>query len=254
MRQKYFSSMPSEKVETEIDLGDRVAPLTARINRRAKRLIVKVDPIAGRVLVTAPSKRALPEALRFAGERSQWIRKQLDEGGAAQPFVNGGLCPYRGVFHRVVNEGPLRAPVRLSEGEAPTIIVGGDAEHLNRRLVDWLKRKARLTFAERAQLYASRLGKKITRITIRDTRSRWGSCSSDGALSFSWRLILAPEEILDYVAAHECAHLVHLNHSRAYWRTLADLDVDVDGARDWFDRHGALLYAWGVEAAQRKAA
>lgn len=254
MRQKSRSLASAPKVETEIDLGDRIAPLTARINRRAKRLIVRVDPVAGRVLVTAPSKRALPEALRFASERAGWIRERLDEGGAARPFAHGGVCPYRGVFHRVINDGPPRAPVRLVEGDPPLIAVGGDPAHINRRLVDWLKRDARRALAGRAHVHAATLGKKIARITVRDTRSRWGSCSRDGALSFSWRLILAPPDILDYVAAHECAHLVHLDHSPAYWRTLASLDVDINGARDWFDRHGALLHAWGVEPAPRREA
>ncbi|MGD9659490.1 MAG: YgjP-like metallopeptidase domain-containing protein, partial [Methylocystis sp.] len=161
------------KLETEIDLGDRVAPLTARVNRQAKRLIVKVDSVKGRVLVTAPSKRALPEALRFAGERAPWIRARLDEGAPARPFLPGGLCPYRGVPHLVVNRGPARATVRRLPGERPMLIVGGAPAHLNRRLVDWLKREARRALLERAGVHAARLGKKIARIRIRDTVSRW---------------------------------------------------------------------------------
>lgn len=235
-------------LETEIDLGDRVAPLVARVNRRATRLIVKVDAVHGRVLVTAPSKRALTEALEFAGARKGWIRARLEEGAPARPFVDGGMCPFRGIFHRIVNEGGPRAPVRVVVGEQPLLTAGGDPTHLNRRITDWLKREARQALAERAHLHAAKLGKKISHVSIRDTRSRWGSCSAGGALSFSWRLILTPPEILDYVAAHECAHLVHLNHSARYWRLLASLDVDVEGARAWFDRHGAGLHAWGVES------
>lgn len=245
---------PVATLETEIDLGDRIAPLVARVNRRARRLIVKVDSVQGRVLVTAPSKRALPEALEFAGARKGWIRERLDEGAPARPFVDGGQCPYRGVFHRIVNEGPPRRPVSVEEGDQPLIKVGGDPAHLNRRLTDWLKREARRTLSERAHAHAATLGKKISRVSVRDTRSRWGSCSGDGALSFSWRLILTPPEILDYVAAHECAHLVHLNHSQRYWRLVSSLGVDVDAARLWFDQHGAGLYSWGVEAPRERAA
>lgn len=236
-----------DTVETSIDLGDRTAPLVARVNRRARRLIVRVDPVSGRVMVTAPSKRALPEALRFAAARALWIRARLDEAAAARPFVAGGVCPYLGVEHRIVHQGPARAAVTRRAGDQPSLLVGGDPAHLNRRLTDWLRREARDALTARADDYAARLGRRRGPIRIRDTRSRWGSCASDGSLSFSWRLILAPPEILDYVAAHECAHLVHLNHSPAYWRTLKSLGVDAVAARAWFAAHGPALHAWGVE-------
>ncbi|MEX0645013.1 MAG: SprT family zinc-dependent metalloprotease [Parvularculaceae bacterium] len=238
--------LPEAKFETEIDLGDRTVPLVARVNRRAKRLIVKVDSLEGRVVVTAPSKRALPEALRFAGERSSWIRARLDEGAPARPFVDGGLCPYRGVMHAIRCEGSPRLLARVVTEGTPVIRVGGDPAHVNRRLVDWLKSEARAALTERAQAHSAQLGKNFSRISIRDSRSRWGSCSRDGVLSFSWRLILAPPYILDYVAAHECAHLVHLNHSPAYWRALLSLGVDENAARAWFEENGEALHAWGA--------
>ncbi|HXI85817.1 MAG TPA: SprT family zinc-dependent metalloprotease [Parvularculaceae bacterium] len=241
------------KFEMTLDLGDRLAPATLCVNRRAKRLIVKVDAISGRILVTAPSKRAVPEALRFAQTRAPWIKLRLAEGGAARPFFDGGVCPFRGVPHRVVNEGSSRAPVRLAEGAPPSIFIGGEPAHLNRRLVDWLKREAHKALDERAHFHAAKLGMKITRISLRDTRSRWGSCSRNRALSFSWRLILAPPEILDSVAAHECAHLVHLDHSPAFWRTVASLGVDEDACRLWLEAHGGALHAWGVEPAKKAA-
>jgi predicted metal-dependent hydrolase len=116
-------------------------------------------------------------------------------------------------------------------------------------VTEWLKKEARTTLTERVDHYSAMLKRKRGPIAIRDTRSRWGSCARTGAMSFSWRLILAPPEILDYVAAHECAHLVHLNHSPAYWRTLHALEVDVRAARDWFSAHGQSLYAYGAEQA-----
>lgn len=253
MRKRTRDQTPA-RLETEIDLGDRTLPLTARINRRAKRLIVKVDPVGGRVIVTAPSKRALPEALRFAETRAPWIRARIDEGLPARPFEAGGVCPYRGVFHNIVNDGSPRAPVRIAAGDPPLLLIGGDSAHLNRRLCDWLKQQAKRELEARVADYAGRLGKNPSRIQIRDTRSRWGSCTSDRALSFSWRLILAPPWILDYVAAHECAHLLHLDHSLKYWRVLASLDAPVDAARDWLERCGPALYAWGVERPLRRAA
>ena len=228
-----------------VDLGDRLAPLVVRVNRRARRLIVRVDAVAGSVLVTAPSKRAIPEALRFARSKAGWIRRQFERGDSPRPFVAGGECPYRGVFHRIELDGPPRAPVRRID-DPPRLLIGGEAAHLNRRLTDWLKAEARRAIEARVAVHAAALGRRVTRVCVRDQASRWGSCSSAGALSFSWRLILAPPDMLDSVAAHECAHLVHLDHSPAFWRTLRGLGVDVEGSRVWFRRNGAALRAWGA--------
>jgi hypothetical protein len=238
-------SHPSS-LETMIDLGDRNAPVTARVNRRARRLIVKVDAVAGRVIVTAPSKRALPEALAFARTRKAWIRDQLDAGSSAKPFRPGLEFPFRGEVVSVIHGGAAREPV-ICDGAR--IIVSGDERHHNRRVTDWLKKQARAVLTDRADHFADALGKRRGPISIRDTRSRWGSCARDGSMSFSWRLIMAPPEILDYVAAHECAHLVHLDHSPAYWRVLSGLGVNARAARAWFEAHGAGLHAYGVESA-----
>ncbi len=229
-----------------IDLGDRTAPLTARVNRRARRLIVKVDPVKGRVIVTAPSKRALSEAIDFARTRAPWIARELDACAIARPFAAGEVFPFRGALLEIEASGRPRGGVALDSGK---LVVSGDARHLNRRVTEWLKKEALVTLTERVDHYASQLSRTRGPITIRDTRSRWGSCARNGAMSFSWRLVMAPPEILDYVAAHECAHLVHLNHSAAYWRTLHSLNVDARAARDWFSAHGQSLYAYGADRA-----
>jgi hypothetical protein len=229
-----------------IDLGDRTAPLTARVDRRARRLIVKVDPVKGRVIVTAPSKRTLPDAIDFARTRAPWITRELDACAVARPFAPGEIFPYRGALIEIEARGRLRDGVFLDAGK---LVAGGDPRHLNRRVTEWLKKEARAALTERVDHYVRQLAQRRGPITIRDTRSRWGSCARDGAMSFSWRLIMAPPEILDYVAAHECAHLVHLNHSPAYWRTLHSLGVDARAARDWFSAHGQALYTYGAERA-----
>ncbi len=231
-------------LETTIDLGDRSAPMTARVNRRARRLIVKVDPVKGRVIVTAPSRRALADAIDFARTRARWISDELLSGASARPFAAGESFPFRGAPVTIELGARARDGVRIDDGR---LIAGGDARHLNRRVTDWLKKEARAALTERVDFYAGEVDRRRGRITIRDTRSRWGSCARDGALSFSWRLIMAPPDILDYVAAHECAHLVHLNHSPAYWRLLKSLRVDAAAARDWFAVNGQTLYAYGAE-------
>ena len=235
---------------TEINIGERVVPLVARVNRRAKRLIIKVDPVAGEILVTAPSKRTMPEAIRFANERIDWIAGQLSDNLRGKPFIEGLKIPFCGVDHLILNSGGLRAPIRVEHEYLPIIRVGGEPAHINRRLTDWLKSQARQKLVERVDYYCERLGKRRGSLKIRDTRTRWGSCSSDGTLSFSWRLILAPPAILDYVAAHECVHLIHLNHAPAFWRQLAALDVDARAAANWFDNFGTTLFSYGASAAQ----
>lgn len=233
--------------EPALDLGDRRIPVDVSVNRRARRLILRVDPVAGRLLITVPSKRAAPDALAFARERRDWIAAQLTEDAAGRPFADGAVVPYRGAPHRIVNEGGPRAPVRAGVHDgAAVIFVGGEAAHLNRRLTDWLRSEARRLFSERVAAHSAAIGVRPSRISIRDTRSRWGSCNSERALSFSWRLVLAPPFVLDYVAAHECAHLVHLNHSPAYWRLVRSLGVRTKEAEAWLDREGVSLHRWGA--------
>jgi hypothetical protein len=231
---------------TEINIGARAAPLIARVNRRAKRLILKVDPVAGEIHVTAPSKRALPQAIRFAHERIDWIASQLTDNLRGKPFAPGAKVPFQGVDHVIIHDASLRSAIRLDADLIPALRVGGQAEHLNRRVCDWLKREARKRLMERVDYYCEKLGKTRGALRVRDTRTRWGSCSSEGDLSFCWRLIMAPPEILDYVAAHECAHLIHLDHSHAFWRIVRGLGVDARGAAVWLSDHGPGLYVYGV--------
>jgi len=246
--------MPSsDEKRTEIIIDGRATPLVARVNRRAKRLILKVDPTAGEIHVTAPSRRALPEAIAFARKRSAWIATQLDESLLARPFASGDYALLRGQRHLIVHAPETRRPVRIADAPALRLIVGGESAHLNRRIVDWMKREARKDISAAVAHYSEALGVKRRSISIRDTRSRWGSCSSDGAMSFSWRLIMAPPAVLNYVAAHECVHLIHMDHSPAFWRRVKSLGVDARHGEDWLDKNGAALFAYGG-ASRREAA
>ncbi|MEO1253144.1 MAG: SprT family zinc-dependent metalloprotease [Pseudomonadota bacterium] len=238
--------MPSQScLRTAIDINGHQTPLTARVNRRAKRLILKVDPIAGEILVTSPSKRALPEAIAFARERAPWIASQLAAGAGPRPFEIGAVAPLRGVLHDIRQDEVSRRPVRRCDEHGPAILVSGEPAHANRRIVDWMKREARRDLEAAVDLFCARLDRARRPIRVRDTRTRWGSCTSDGTMSFSWRLIMAPPEILTYVAAHECAHLAHMNHSPAFWRVVRALGVDAARGESWLDEHGPGLFAYG---------
>jgi len=224
----------------------RAVPVRLRINRRAKRLIVRVDPGDGAVVVTAPSQAAAPEALAFAASRSDWIAEQMARAPGRVAFAPGVEAPYRGRLHLLAHEAEQRAPVRRAAGAPPRLIVGGARPHMGRRLEDWMKRQARAALAGRVAEHARAMRRPVKRISIRDPQTRWGSCSAEGALSFSWRLIMAPDHVLDYVAAHECAHLAHMHHGPAFWRAVERLIGDPEPAKAWLRSEGAKVHRYGA--------
>jgi predicted metal-dependent hydrolase len=154
------------------------------------------------------------------------------------------VVPVLGVPHRIRRiVEPTAAPVTIIDGE---IRVRGDPAHLPRRVRDHLIALAKRDFATRSRTLAARLGKSVTRVGVRDPKSRWGSCSSTGALSFSWRLIFAPEHVVEYVVAHEVAHLVEMNHSPRFWRVVASLVPDSAAPRAWLKRHRLELLSYAA--------
>lgn len=218
-----------------------------RANPRASRFIVKVDPSTGEVSVVAPSSRSLDRAFDFAREEKEWIAGRLARVPKSVPLALGNKLMYRGAVHllREGREGRGNRPVWIdAEAEVPTIRVQGRAEHATRRLHDWLKKDARRRITERAAEYAERLGVKFKHITIRDTTSRWGSCSTGKTLSFSWRLVLAPPHILDYVVAHEVCHLREMNHAPRFWRLVDTLVDHSERSQRWLSENGAMLHRY----------
>jgi predicted metal-dependent hydrolase len=226
--------------------GDAV-PVTLRLNPRARRLIVKVHPTTGEVTVVAPSQRALNKALAFAHSEQDWIRKRLAHVPKPVLLTLGAKLPYRGQLYTVVAGERGRAPVWFDDGAV--VRVSGNAEHAPRRVLDFLKRETRKRLDERVAHYASQIGARPSRITVRDTASRWGSCSATRSLSFSWRLILAPDFVLDYVVAHEVAHMKEMNHGPRFWKLVELLGVDVRRAQRWLAEHGTSLHRYGPRIA-----
>jgi hypothetical protein len=217
-------------------------PLVVRRNPRARRLTLRLDQASGAAQLSLPRGVALAEGLNFARSRSDWIRAQLETLPPRVTFAAGAQVPYLGDAHVIRHAPGARRGVWR---EAGTIWVSGFAEHLARRATDFFKGEARRELSERARDKAAGIGRQVSRVSIRDTRSRWGSCSSDGELNFSWRLILAPEAVLDYVVAHEVAHLVHLNHGPRFWALVATLTAEVAGPRRWLRENGGALLRYG---------
>jgi hypothetical protein len=229
------------KFET-VNLHGRDVTLRLCVNRRARHISLRVDEKWGGVDLILPARNARSEGLEFAHEKSLWILRQLDALPARVPFVDGAVIPILGSDHIIRHRPGARGFVWLSGNE---IHVAGATPHLSRRVTDWLKKNAREEIGRRADFDAQSVGRKISRLSVRDTRSRWGSCSEDGHLSFSWRLILAPETVLDYVVAHEVAHLAELNHGSRFWKLVDQLCPGNKVPRHWLKRYGATLHRYG---------
>lgn len=219
--------------------------MKVRLNPRAKRLIVKVHPASGEVSVVAPSRRALGGAVEFARDQRDWIARQLASVPVRIPLTAGAQIPVRGTPYRIVAADNLRSAVRIDD-TAREIHVGGAPEHTPRRIVDFLRKTARQDFETHVCRFAARLDVHPRRIAMHDTRSRWGSCSSTRSLSFSWRLILAPAFVLEYVAAHEVAHLREMNHSARFWDLVKGLVGDVETPQQWLRSHGMDLHRYAA--------
>lgn len=195
------------------------------------------------LLVVMPPGLTPRDALRFVHEKTDWVRARLANLPPRVPFEPGHSVPLLGTPHTIVHDPAARRGVWT---ENDILWVSGlSAEHVPRRVKDYLLRRAKAEITPRAHAHAQALGKRVTRVTVRDTRSRWGSCSSTGALSFSWRLVLAPEQVLEYVVVHEVAHMVELNHSNRFWNLVTELMPDSAAPRHWLKQHGTTLHRYG---------
>jgi len=219
--------------------GESVA-VTVRLNPRARRIVMRVNPVSGDVTVTAPNRVGRAAALAFVRGETEWVSRQRAVVPKPIALAPGSSVPFLGVTHHIqAADGRRgRAPVWC---EGNQIFVSGQSAHAARRLIDYFKREAKKEFEESALAFGARLGVKPARITVRDTASRWGSCSAARSLSFSWRLIFAPEFVRDYVVAHEAAHLREMNHGPRFWAHVDTLTPHARKARKWLREHGRSL-------------
>ncbi len=223
-----------------LDLG---APLAVRRSPRARRIALRIDTARRGVELVLP--RGVPPArgLAFVAAKRGWIAARLAQLPRPVPFVEGAVVPVFGVPHRIRREpDPLAPPVAIDGGE---IRVRGAPEHLARRVRDHLALTAHEELAARARRLATQIGRAVAHVGVRETRSRWGSCSGSGNLSFSWRLIFAPDGVVDYVVAHEVAHLAEMNHGPRFWRLVAALMPEHRAARAWLKAHRHRLFCYG---------
>ncbi len=223
-----------------VPVGDRVVDVVVRRNARAKHFILRLTRAGDGAIVTVPARGSLSTARDFVTRHAGWLQSRMAAPVAAAAIAE--TLPLRGRTVAVRLTGATRGLVRLveTEGEAALLVAGGD--HAHRRLTDHLRKEARADIEAAVARHAAALGVRPTAIHIKDTRTRWGSASVRGALNFSWRLVMAPPFVLDYVVAHEVAHLREMNHSPRFWTICRALAPRTDEARAWLTAHGAGLH------------
>ena len=241
---------PEQAAHIEIAHGGEVYRVALKRVATSRRFTLRVRTATRDALLTMPSRSSLKSAREFAKRHAAWIGTRLARLPEPVAFAPRAVTPLRGVDHRIVHRPGERGVVWLEAGErGPLICVSGERPHMARRVTDFLKREAKRELETASRRAADKLGVKIKRVSIRDQASRWGSCSTTGVLSYSWRLILAPPFVLDYLAAHEVAHLVEMNHSRAFWRLVMRICPNVARAKIWLDSHGSELHRYGLREA-----
>ena len=223
----------------------------------ARRFTLRVRAASRDVLLTMPGRGALADARDFAQRHAAWIGARLRRLPAPVPFAPGELIPFRGETHLITHRQGARGTVwvedvlRGPDAKTPRLLcVAGNREHIARRVSDFLKSAAKADLEAAVRKYALVIGVQPLRVTLRDTSSRWGSCSASGGLNFSWRLILAPAFVLDYLAAHEAGHLIHLNHSDRFWTLVNSLCAETGRAEAWLSAHGSSLHRYGKHASE----
>ncbi len=240
MKGMFFKSATDRLMENcQLDVpGNPAIKIALRVSKRARRLSLRVSRLDGRVTLTVPVGTRRREAEGFARERADWIRNHLADTASPERPSIGSTLPFRG------------ADVEITRGTARTVRLNGhhlelppgEASRDAIRIESFLKEQARAALVAASDHYSAALGLPYASVTLRDTRSRWGSCSARGNLSYSWRLIMAPPEVLDYVAAHEVAHLRHMDHSSAFWSQVEALCPGYDTPRRWLRDHGTALH------------
>lgn len=219
--------------------------LKVNISTRARRMALRLDPKTRQMLLVVPQRASLRAAFRFAEENQEWIREKLRALPRPVPFKDGSILPVFGKDRRIVvlyNPALRFTDIQLRKDE---IIVTTNkldpSQRIRRFLMDEAKRRLEVMATEKAAL----IRRRVAEVQIKDTTSRWGSCAEDGRICFSWRLIFAPTKALDYVVAHEVAHLVHMDHSANFWSVCEDLSWAYDEGKDWMEANGHELMRYG---------
>jgi predicted metal-dependent hydrolase len=242
-----FFRTPSKPAPPPVEQRDHVVagrtlPLRIIENERARRLTLRIDAGGQGLRITVPPGLRRSEVENFLARHQGWLEQRLAKV-PDRPQVRPGIkIPLRGVPHLIVHEPGRRGTVALGDGETgPMMIVHGDRLHLPRRVADFLKREARREIEALVARHTQTVGRRAKAIRFKDTSSRWGSCTTDGNLSFSWRIMMAPAPVINYLVAHEVAHLKEMNHGPKFWKLCTELCPDTERCKAWLKKNGGAL-------------
>ncbi len=227
-----------------LEIGKHHLPLKVKRNRRARRICLRYSPTDHSLSLTLPKSVRLQEGIRFLNEKYDWLEQTLNEAPKHRRLRAGMTLPVLGKPHVTSHDPSLRRAYKLAAGEL--VVSGPDKAAVPRRIQDALKSHVRQEISQLVEQKAALLGKRYGRISIRDTKSRWGSCSSEGNLNFCWRLVFAPREVLEYVVSHEVAHLRHMDHSPAFWAAVERLCPGYEAAKEWLRINAQELYQYRI--------
>ena len=213
-----------------------------RRSRAARLVSLRIDPKMGGVVITLPMRAAKSTGLALLREQSGWVAERLQALPSAVTLEHGGAVMVRGIPHEIRHVPGARGGAWIRNG---VIEVAGEPEFLARRVADLLRAEAKRIFAAMVWEKSALIAKKPSRISVKDTKSRWGSCTADGVVMLNWRLLMAPPFVQDYVVCHEVAHLRHLDHSPRFWAVVAELKPHGSRAQSWLKQHGAGLLRVG---------
>lgn len=233
--------LPAPVSEMLLVAGEEVS-ITYRRHAAARRFTLRMSRDGTGFVMTMPRRAAMADARAFAQKSESWMQRALAKRVRTITVADGAVIMFRGIEHRIAATGKARGHV-VHDAEACVIHVPGAPHHMRRRLVDWLKAEAAHDLDVASNKYALAMATRFRKLNVRDQKSRWGSCSTDGVLNYSWRLILAPSFVLDYVAAHEVAHLREMNHSMRFWRLVLAHCPDSRNAKVWLKLYGNRLHA-----------
>jgi predicted metal-dependent hydrolase len=233
---------PALAARETLDLPGGRALVEWRRSKRARRISLRIDPSFGAVIVTLPMRVGRGAGMALLMGHAEWVSARLAALPASIAFADGAELPIEGHKFRICHRPDGRFAARLAEDR---LEVSGDAAFLSRRVHDFLRSEARRRLSARVLATTAQAGLLARRVSVKDTSSRWGSCSADRCLAFSWRLLMAPDFVQDYVVAHEVAHLRHMNHGPAFWELVNTLTPYEPTARDWLHRNGPGLLRIG---------
>ncbi|SMC89346.1 M48 family metallopeptidase [Rhizobium sp. RU36D] len=248
LQKKRKPAAPAPPQKRVLDVDGRAMPLTVTKNPRATRLTLRIEPGGRGLKLTVPPGLKDREVNDFLDRHQGWLRVRLAKFSADNAIRPGGEILFRGIPHRIVHTGELRGLTQAIDSEVGHILsVGGLEEHMGRRIATFFKKEARKDLETYVAIHTKAIGKPAKSLTLKDTRSRWGSCSWEGNLSFSWRIVMAPPGVINYLAAHEVAHLKEMNHGPGFWSLCERLCPDMEEAKRWLKRHGSALHAIDFE-------